>query len=70
MKLWVSLLWYVQKTKNIWICLDCHSSFAFVSDVDAHKTETMHKRIIRFDSETGKLMNGREASNVQQVGGS
>ena len=54
--------------KNIWICRDCHSSFAFVSDLDDHKKETMHKKIMRIDLETGKLMTGREASNVQ-VGG-
>lgn len=44
---------------NIWICSNCGSAFAFHSDIMDHMTTTRHKRIKKFDLNTGMLIEVR-----------
>lgn len=41
---------------NIWRCSNCETAFAFHSDIMDHIRKTGHKRIKKFDLNTGNLM--------------
>ncbi len=44
---------------NIWICSNCGTAFAFHSDTIDHLKTTRHKRIKKFDLNTGRLIEVR-----------
>lgn len=44
---------------NIWVCSNCGTAFAFHSDIMDHMKTTRHKRIKKFDLNTGRLIEVR-----------
>jgi hypothetical protein len=44
---------------NIWVCSNCGTAFAFHSDTMDHLKTTRHKRIKKFDLNTGRLIEVR-----------
>jgi hypothetical protein len=44
---------------NIWVCSNCGTTFAFHSDIMDHTKTRRHKRIKKFDLNTGRLIEVR-----------
>jgi Fe2+ or Zn2+ uptake regulation protein len=44
---------------NIWVCANCGTVSVFHSDITDHMNTTRHKRIKKFDLNTGRLIEVR-----------
>jgi hypothetical protein len=42
--------------KNIWLCSNCQTAFAFHSEMVDHLKNSRHKQIKKFDLDTGRIL--------------
>jgi hypothetical protein len=45
--------------KNIWLCSNCQTAFAFHSEMMDHMKNSRHKQIKKFDLNTGRILEVR-----------